>query len=94
SPMTHEAQRRASTQIAEYVEAGLEGGMVATAVNLLPLPPEVFDAIGPYVHACKMMGSMASQILGHTPSSTAASSGAGSASARPPASSTFRLFGV
>ena len=27
SPMTHEAQRRASTQIAEYVEAGLEGGM-------------------------------------------------------------------
>lgn len=39
SPMTHEAQRRASTQIAEYVEAGLEGGMVATAVNLSPLPP-------------------------------------------------------
>ncbi|MFR5091483.1 MAG: NAD(P)-dependent oxidoreductase [Adlercreutzia equolifaciens] len=69
SPMTHEAQRRASTQIAEYVEAGLEGGMVATAVNLSPLPPEVFDAIGPYVHACKMMGSMASQILGHTPKS-------------------------
>ena len=25
SDMTHEAQRRASTQIAEYVEAGLEG---------------------------------------------------------------------
>ncbi|MEY8460935.1 phosphoglycerate dehydrogenase [Eggerthellaceae bacterium 24-137] len=67
SPMTHEAQRRASTQIAEYVAAGLAGGMVATAVNLAPLPPEAFDIVGPYIHACKMLGSMASQILGHTP---------------------------
>ena len=67
SPMTHEAQRRASTQIAEAVATGLEGGMVATAVNLAPLPPEVIDAVGPYVPACKMMGSLASQILGHTP---------------------------
>ena len=41
--------------------------MVATAVNLAPLPPEVLDAVGPYVPACKMMGSLASQILGHTP---------------------------
>ncbi|WP_304427310.1 phosphoglycerate dehydrogenase [uncultured Adlercreutzia sp.] len=69
SPMTHEAQRRASTQIAEYVTTGLEGGLVATALNLSPVPPEAFDTIGPYVHACKMMGSMASQILGHTPKS-------------------------
>ncbi|WP_286143105.1 phosphoglycerate dehydrogenase [Adlercreutzia caecimuris] len=67
SPMTHEAQRRASTQIAEYVAAGLEGGMVATAVNLAPLPPEAFDIVGPYIHACKMLGSVASQLLGHTP---------------------------
>ena len=83
SPMTHEAQRRASTQIAEYVEAGLEGGMVATAVNLSPLPPEVFDAIGPYVHACKMMGSMASQILGHTPKSLKVELAGGLADADP-----------
>lgn len=67
SPMTHEAQRRASTQIAEYVTAGLEGGLVATAVNLSPLPPEAFDIVGPYIHACKMLGSVASQILGRTP---------------------------
>lgn len=83
SPMTHEAQRRASTQIAEYVEAGLEGGMVDTAVNLSPLPPEVFDAIGPYVHACKMMGSMASQILGHTPKSLKVELAGGLADADP-----------
>ena len=69
SPMTHEAQRRASTQIAEAVVAGLAGGMVATAVNLSPLPPEVLDAVGPYVPACRMMGTMVSQILGRTPKS-------------------------
>ncbi len=67
SPMTREAQRRASTQIAEYVAAGLEGGLVATAVNLAPLPPEVLDAVGPYVPACRMMGTMAAQMLGRTP---------------------------
>ena len=83
SPMTHEAQRRASMHIVEYVEAGLEGGMVATAVNLSPLPPEVFDAIGPYVHACKMMGSMASQILGHTPKSLKVELAGGLADADP-----------
>ena len=84
SASMHEGQwRRASTQIAEYVEAGLEGGMVATAVNLSPLPPEVFDAIGPYVHACKMMGSMASQILGHTPKSLKVELAGGLADADP-----------
>lgn len=57
--------------------------MVATAVNLSPLPPEVFDAIGPYVHACKMMGSMASQILGHTPKSLKVELAGGLADARP-----------
>lgn len=67
SPMTFEAQRRASTQIADYVSAGLEGAMVATAVNLSPLPPEVLDSVGPYVPACKMMGHMVSQILDGTP---------------------------
>lgn len=69
SPMTHEAQRRASTQIAEAIAVGLEGGMVATAVNLAPLPPEVIDAVGPYVPACRMMGAMVGQMLGHTPKS-------------------------
>jgi len=57
--------------------------MVATAVNLSPLPPEVFDAIGPYVHACKMMGSMASQILGHTPKSLKVELAGGLADADP-----------
>lgn len=43
--------------------------MVATAVNLSPLPPEAFDVVGPYIHACKMLGSLANQILGRTPKS-------------------------
>jgi D-3-phosphoglycerate dehydrogenase len=67
SPMTIEAHRRASEQIATYVTAGLKGAMVPTALNLSPLPPEAFDLVGPYVHPCKLMGAMAQEILGHTP---------------------------
>ncbi len=64
---THEAQRRAGTQIAEYVAAGLEGSVVPTAVNMAPVPPEVMDAMGPYVPACQMMGRMIAQLHGDMP---------------------------
>lgn len=64
---TKEAQTRAGTQIAEYVSAGLEGSIVPTAVNMAPVPPEVMDAVGPYVPACQMMGSLLSQINGELP---------------------------
>ncbi|MEG0070332.1 MAG: phosphoglycerate dehydrogenase [Raoultibacter sp.] len=77
---TKEAQKRAGTQIAEYVAAGLEGSIVPTAVNMASVPPEVMDAVGPYVPACQMMGSILTQITGSVPSKlkiTAAGSLAG-----------------
>lgn len=64
---TKEAQERAGTQIAEYVSAGLEGSIVATAVNMAPVPPEVMNQVGPYVPACQMMGSSLSQIRPNAP---------------------------
>lgn len=64
---TKEAQERAGTQIAEYVSAGLEGSIVATAVNMAPVPPEVMSQVGPYVPACQMMGSILSQIRPNAP---------------------------
>lgn len=65
---TKEAQERAGTQIAEYVAAGLAGSIVPTAVNMAAVPPEVIDAVGPYVPACQMMGSLLSQISDSVPS--------------------------
>ena len=64
---TKEAQLRAGVQTAEYVAAGLAGSIVPTAVNMAPVPPEVMDAVGPYVPACQMMGSMLAQIHGEVP---------------------------
>lgn len=64
---TKEAQARAGIQIAEYVSAGLAGSIVPTAVNMAPVPPEVMDAVGPYVPACQMMGSLLSQITDDLP---------------------------
>lgn len=65
--VTREAQVRAGTQIAEYVWEGLEGSIVPTAINAAPLPPEVMDAVGPYVPACQMMGRLVAQLLGDMP---------------------------
>ena len=39
---TEEAQDRAGDQIAELVMAGLRGEMVATAVNIAPVPPPMY----------------------------------------------------
>ena len=64
---THEAQVRAGMQIAEYVVSGLEGSIVPTALNMTLVPPEMMDAVGPYVPACQMMGRMIAQILGSIP---------------------------
>ncbi len=64
---TFEAQTRAATQIAQYVSAGLEGSIVPTAVNMTPIPPDVLNVVGPYVPACKTMGSMLAQINGQVP---------------------------
>lgn len=64
---THEAQVRAGVQIAEYVSSGLEGSIVPTALNMTLVPPEMMDAVGPYVPACQMMGRILAQILGCIP---------------------------
>lgn len=69
SAVTKEAQVLAGTQIAEYVWAGLEGSIVPTAINSTDLPPEIIDEVGPYIPACKMLGRMAEQLLGHMPKS-------------------------
>ena len=58
---------RAGVQIADYIAAGLEGSVVPTALNMAPVPPEVMDAVGPYVPACQMMGSMLAQLGGEVP---------------------------
>ena len=64
---TYEAQVRAGVQIAEYVSSGLEGSIVPTALNMALVPPEMMDAVGPYVPACQMMGRILAQILGCIP---------------------------
>ncbi|MBQ6585323.1 MAG: phosphoglycerate dehydrogenase [Coriobacteriales bacterium] len=60
---TREAQNRAGLQIAEYVSLGLEGRMVPTAVNVAQTPPEVMEAVGPYIGACQMTGTVIAQLL-------------------------------
>ncbi|MDO4399995.1 MAG: phosphoglycerate dehydrogenase [Coriobacteriia bacterium] len=62
---TEEAQRRAGIQIADYVDAGLQGSLVPTALNIAPTPPEVVDLVAPYIPACQLMGSMMVQVNGH-----------------------------
>lgn len=67
SAVTKEAQIAAGEQIAEYIWSGLEGSIVPTAINASNLPPEVLDEVRPYVPACKMMGKISLQMLGHMP---------------------------
>jgi D-3-phosphoglycerate dehydrogenase len=59
---TVEAQKRAGVQIANYVLCGLEGRMVPTALNMAPTPPEVMEAVGPYIPACQMAGAVIAQL--------------------------------
>ena len=61
---TEEAQKRAGTQIAEYVDLGLQGALVPTALNIAPTPPEAVDLVAPYIPACQLMGSMMVQVNG------------------------------
>lgn len=60
--LTYEAQYRAGTQIAEYVADGLEGSVVATAVNIASVSSDEMELLAPYVPVCKMLGSMLSQM--------------------------------
>lgn len=60
---TKEAQARAGIQIAEYVALGLEGRMVATAVNVTPVPADVMERVRPYINLTQDMGAMLAQLI-------------------------------
>lgn len=59
---TAEAQDRAGEQIAAYVAAGLRGEMVPTAVNIVPVSPEVYEKVGPYLSITEDLGKMVAQM--------------------------------
>lgn len=59
---TREAQDRAGVQIAEFVAMGLAGRMVPTAVNVAPIPPDVMEAVGPYINLSQDMGTILAQL--------------------------------
>ncbi|MRS11767.1 MAG: phosphoglycerate dehydrogenase [Actinobacteria bacterium] len=59
---TEEAQDRAGEQIAEFVAAGLRGEMVSTAVNIAPVPPEVMEAVGPFMPVAEGLGAGIAQV--------------------------------
>lgn len=58
---TDEAQDRAGDQIAELVIAGLKGEMVPTAVNTVPVAPDVMEKIGPFITLAERLGSAIAQ---------------------------------
>ncbi len=64
SAVTKEAQVRAGVEIAEYIWAALEGSIVPTAITPSGIPPEVMDAVRPYVPAAKIAGRMVSSLVG------------------------------
>jgi D-3-phosphoglycerate dehydrogenase / 2-oxoglutarate reductase len=53
---TAEATDRAGEQAAEQVVAALTGGVVSTAVNIPAIPPEDWEAVGPYLPLCEQLG--------------------------------------
>jgi D-3-phosphoglycerate dehydrogenase / 2-oxoglutarate reductase len=53
---TTEATDRAGEQAAEQVVAALTGGVVSTAVNIPAIPPEDWEAVGPYLPLCEQLG--------------------------------------
>lgn len=59
---TEEAQDRAGDQIADLVAAGLRGEIVQTAVNIAPVPPDVMEAVGPYLPVAEALGKGIGQI--------------------------------
>lgn len=59
---TSEAQDRAGEQIAEFVALGLNGEMVPTAVNIAPVPAEVYEKVGPFIGLSESLGKMIAQM--------------------------------
>lgn len=61
---TEEAQTRAGLQIAEFVNLGLAGRMVPTAVNVPLVPDAVMTAVQPYIEPAQTAGSLLAQLAG------------------------------
>ena len=74
-PETVDAHNACSIQIAKYVYDGLCGSIVPTAVNLSQVPPEVVDAVGPYIHACEVAGAILARINPTIPNSLVLNTG-------------------
>ena len=60
---TSEAQDRAGVMIAEQVAAALEGGLVATAVNIPMVDQSDLEVLGPYIPLAAKLGRLASGLL-------------------------------
>lgn len=56
---TVEAQIGVSVDVAEGVMEALKGEPVATAVNMAPVPPNVYNVIHPYFDLMERMGNLA-----------------------------------
>jgi len=61
---TAEAQIRAGIQTAEFVNLGLAGKMVPTAVNVPLVPDDVMTTVRPYAEAALTAGKVLSQLAG------------------------------
>lgn len=66
-PETLDAQDRCSSQMAEYIYAGLSGLLVPTAVNLSQVPADVVSSVGSYIMACEMAGAILGQLSASVP---------------------------
>ncbi len=60
---TSEAQDRAGVMIAEQVVAALEGGVVATAVNIPIVDQADLEVLGPFIPLASKLGRLASALL-------------------------------
>jgi D-3-phosphoglycerate dehydrogenase len=59
---TEEAQLRAGIQTAEFVNLGLEGKMVPTAVNVPLVPDDAMTAVQPYIDGAVVAGQFLVQL--------------------------------
>jgi D-3-phosphoglycerate dehydrogenase len=65
---TTEAQDRAGVIIAEQVAAALDGGLVATAVNIPIVDQADLEVLGPYIPLSAKLGRLASALVSGRPS--------------------------
>ena len=64
---TDEAQDRAGVIVAEQVVAALEGGAVATAVNIPIVDAAEFEVLGPFIPLAAKLGRLAVELAGGPP---------------------------